>query len=125
MLTIEQVEKEAITPIKALELSIRHWWENYCLTKKELERLKIDPVMARYCGLCVFYNHPYDSDEDIGSIACIKSGCKVIPTCTDEDSLYTKAADAYIEFETDPSEENYQAWRKASWRMHKYLCSLR
>lgn len=125
MLTIEQVEKEATTPIKALELSIRHWWENYCLTKEELENLEILPVAADSCGLCVFYGHPYDIDQDISSIACIKSGCKVRPTCPADRSLYKKADYAYDNFIDDPSEENYQAWRQASWRMHKYLCSLR
>jgi len=122
MLTIEQVEKETTTPRKALELSIKHWWENYCLTKKKLERLEIKPIASNSCGLCVFYGHPYKNE---GYKSCIASGCKVRPTCLADRSLYTKAKNAFYEFKIKHSEENYQAWRKAAKSMHKYLCSLR
>ena len=120
MLTDEQIEKEATTPQKALELSIKHWWENYKLTKAKLKSLGETVVASCRCGLCVFYEHPYD--EFTG---CAKSGCKVRPTCTTNGSLYKKAENAVADFVVNPTEENYQSWRKDARAMHKYLCSLR
>ena len=128
MLTFEQIEKEATTPIKAttpkkaLELSIKHWWENCNLTRDELKGLRNDVIAADMCGLCVFYGYPYKNGS---SLYCIESDCKVSPACPAKNSLYAKAEDAISAFIQSHSEENYQSWRKAARAMHKYLCSLR
>ena len=119
MLTNEQIKKEATTPKKALELSIKHWWENCNLTRDELKGLRNDVIAAVMCGLCVFYGYPYENGN------CRKSGCKVSPACPAKNSLYAKAEDAISAFIQSHSEENYQSWRKAARAMHKYLCSLR
>ena len=119
MLTVEQIKREATTPKKAVELSIKHWWENYNLTRDELKVWGDVFIAAVMCGLCVFYKYPHLNGN------CIESGCKVSPACPAKNSLYAKAEDAVSAFIQSHSEENYQSWRKAARAMHKYLCSLR
>jgi len=127
MLTVKQIKEQATTPKKALELSIKHWWENYLLKKAKLEILSDDVVRADMCGLCEFYDHPYADAYSMSRSCecCVKSGCKVRPTCCAKRSLYKKAEHAVSLFEQTHSEANYQAWRKAAKAMHTYLCSLR
>jgi hypothetical protein len=112
MLTIEQVRKEATTPKKALEISIKHWWENYRLEKEEKLNLDIHPCAEGLCGLCVFYISHCDE-------------CPIEISCANYGTLYNLAGRAYKKFKKNESEENYQAWRKAAKAMHKYLVSLR
>jgi hypothetical protein len=114
MLTIKEVKEGATTPKKALELSIKHWWENYTLPKRELQReLQGDPgaISDELCGLCEYW-------KGCGS-------CPVRPDCFENSSFHKQTKKAYHMFEQSHSEENYQAWRKAAKSMHKYLCSLR
>lgn len=110
MLTPTQVREGATTPEKALELSIKHWWENYNIPKEELEGES--PIAEDLCGLCSYYR--------VGDICgnCPVGDC-------DYRSLYVAATDANDDFCDYPTDENYQSWRKASKAMHKFLCSLR
>lgn len=124
MLTIKQVEKGATTPKKALELSIKHWWENVCLKKEEVPNIEgthgdYSPTSAKLCGLCIYHRH-FGTEEELWDCP----GCPIKDKCED-DSLYESACSTLCAFDDEPTEENYQAWRKAARAMHKYLCSLR
>ena len=123
MLTEEEVENGSTTPGKALEISIRHWLENYNLSYEELKAIIDKGHLAqvtgyRMCGLCVFYG--FDHNE----ITC-EQKCKVRPVCPDPGSLYYDASWAYKTFERLPAVESYLTCKKAAGAMHDYLCTLR
>ena len=113
MLTTEQVKKGATTPKKALELSIKHWWENYNLTRKELAGEEAIPCAEDLCGLCRYYRR-----HGVCRDCPVEDGCII-------GSLYDVASDALSNFQDVETDENCKVWRKAAKAMHKYLCSLR
>ncbi len=125
-LTPEQVKAYATTPKKALEISIKHWWQNRTATKEELRAFakgsvpfSAAPCISSYCGLCRYY---YDMD----GAECVE--CPVTPCCdadleNDNDTPWQTAVNAYWQWERNMG--SYSAWIKAATAMHKYLCSLR
>lgn len=112
-LTKQQVKDYATTPKKALEISIKHWWQNRTATRKELDyHLKLHrPCSGAYCGLCKYYPN-----------------CKIcilkIP-CDRRTSLFVKARSACWLYEVGRTKKNFQVWQAAAKEMHLYLCSLR
>lgn len=114
-LTIEQVKKEATTPRKALEISIKHWWQNTTATEKELRiytegLFKNRPITIGLCGLCTYYDGECDD--------CPLKSC-------DENSEYHQADIAITNWWYNKTPENFKLWQQAARAMHKKLCSLR
>jgi hypothetical protein len=122
MLTPEEVKKYATTPIKAREISIRHWWQNYMLKKEEILALKKPATLTAIdmCGLCMFF---YPSPKH--GPRCQECLLFHINCCVDTGSLYQKASRRLEAFIESPTDENYNKWRTAAKAMHKCLCSLR
>lgn len=114
-LTIEEVKKYATTPRKALEISIKHWWQNATATEKELrayvrEDGRYAPIRWRLCGLCKY--HHLDCD------VCPLKYCY-------NKSEYDQAVKVLEVWYNNETPETFKEWKQAARAMHKKLCSLR
>lgn len=121
-LTRKQVKEYATTPRKALEITIKHWWQNATASEKESSRgnaqVENGLISGDLCGLCYLYSKGWRF-------------CKKCPldtkklNCFNANSPYDRVADAYTKWNVDKGLANFQAWQQAARNMHKVLCSLR
>lgn len=123
-LTPEQVKAYATTPRKALEISIKHHWQNTQLTEKQFSKLSsLNPNYPHLnnmlgigvCGLCVF------NKDNCPKCIITKNN----QSCMDDDSLYVSASNAGSGYHRNPTSANWGVFIKAEKKLHKFLCSLR
>lgn len=122
-LTEKQVREYATTPRKALEISIKAWWQKATATMTELKRIKHyrDLHGAEKCGLCIF------SRDAFGSLClnCCLHKMQDGPCGKNDNTVYSIARIALERFLKHRTKENYETYHKAAGNMHKVLCSLR
>ena len=127
-LTRKYVEKHAVDPASALDLTIKHWDQNCQLSLKQLKRMrkeyckdysitKSEPIDTELCGLCIYH-----------SAAC--TSCILFQrdsSCHDRDSTYGAARAAYeflVRIQTEAATKlAFEDWQKAAQRMLEVLRS--
>lgn len=121
-LTPNEIKDYATTPKKALEISIKAWWQKCQATEKSFRYIKIG---WRGCGLCWFH---FISEEEFEETKLDCKKCvlgKSRDKCSNSPSTWIKMQDAQINYEGNKTPANWLAWQKAARAMHRKLCSLR
>lgn len=115
-LTPEEVASESTTARKALEILIKHWWQNATATQEQQKSNPFWPCQADLCGLCRY--HAWSC----GPCILPKKGARI---CTSPNSLYRQARNAWDEYKVEKTQAAFANWLKVARAMHRYLCSLR
>ena len=122
-LTVSQVKKHATTPVKALNISIKHWQQIVDATAKEIREYTSnnpESLFSRYlCGLCEYYKNVAFASCQACLLALIGEEC----VRGDETDPYSSAWDAYVDWAS--KEGSYQTFKKEAREMLKILKSLK
>ena len=117
-LTAKQVKAYATTARKALEISIKHHWQNSQVTLAQfgkLEKRRAGILSTRLCGLCIFHKE----NCDICSLGALDD------SCFNGEGAYNATFAAYGMLWKSQTRANFAAFIQAEKQMHKVLCSLR
>lgn len=120
-LTVAQTKARSKTLASAIECSILHWRQNKDLTIEQLKSFKRrlhPPINVRRCALCTYD----DLREDFFDPCSL---CPLRPRCKEDRSPYLVAWEAYWDFQTDSTQQNYRKWKRAATAMWKALVKLR
>ena len=125
-LTAVQVEKYAITPIKALTISIKHWQQIVDATMIEIKDYNKGLFDSWLCGLCTYWSC-YECDEKK------ESNCPLakVDRCNKSDegegeSQYDRVTGSYKHWEANfYKQSDFRVFKTEARKMLKLLKSLK